>query len=233
VTAELDRGFDGLAALGSADPVLGYARQAHTNAAGLRRALAGAIPPGAPGYPDSVLGDRLRAVSRLLRAGLGLRAATVDAQLDFDTHAGQVDSFTPRLASACQALAAFQADLEAAPGGLADRVITLVWSEFGRRPEQNGSLGTDHGAAGVAMVIGTQAAGGIIGGFPGLAALDAEDNLLPTADFRAMYASLLEGWLGADGSQIIPTAPAVRYALTSPPAPLSMATPMLRGAPSQ
>jgi uncharacterized protein (DUF1501 family) len=214
VTAELDRGFDALAALRSADPVLRYARQAHANAAGLRRSLAGSLPPASPGYDDTVLDRRLQALARLLRGGLGIRAATVDAQIDFDTHAGQVDSFATRIGSACRAIAAFQADLEATPG-LADRVITLVWSEFGRRPEQNGSLGTDHGAAGVAMVIGTRAAGGIVGGFPGLAKLDAEDNLLPTADFRSLYASLLEGWLGVDAAQIVPTAPAARYLLTT------------------
>jgi uncharacterized protein (DUF1501 family) len=214
VTAELDRGFDALAALRADDPVLRYARQAHANAAGLRRSLAGTLPPGSPGYDDTILDARLQALARLLRGGLGIRAATVDAQIDFDTHAGQVDNFATRIGSACNAIAAFQADLDATPA-LANRVITLVWSEFGRRPEQNGSLGTDHGAAGVAMVIGPRAAGGIVGGFPGLAMLDAEDNLLPTADFRSLYASLLESWLGVDGARIVPTAPAARYALTT------------------
>ena len=194
--------------------MLRYARQAHANAAGLRRSLAGTLPPRSPGYDDTILDARLQALARLLRGGLGIRAATVDAQIDFDTHAGQIDNFTTRIGSACNAIAAFQADLDATPA-LADRVITLLWSEFGRRPEQNGSLGTDHGAAGVAMVIGTRAAGGIVGGFPGLAKLDAEDNLLPTADFRSLYASLLESWLGVDGARIVPTAPAARYALTT------------------
>ena len=61
--------------------------------------------------------------------------------------------------------------------GIADRVLTLVWSEFGRRPEENGSVGTDHGAGGVAMLLGTRVRGGQLGAFPGLASLDADGNL--------------------------------------------------------
>ena len=81
-----------------------------------------------------------------------------------------------------------------------------MWSEFGRRPEENGSLGTDHGAAGCAFVIGSKAKGEMVGEFPGLASLDADDNLRVTSDFRGMYCSLLEQWLGYDAEAIIPGA---------------------------
>jgi uncharacterized protein (DUF1501 family) len=81
-----------------------------------------------------------------------------------------------------------------------------MWSEFGRRPEENGSLGTDHGAAGCAFVIGSKAQGEMVGEFPGLATLDPDDNLRSTSDFRAMYCSLLEQWLGQDAGPIIPGA---------------------------
>ncbi|UUY06361.1 DUF1501 domain-containing protein [Svornostia abyssi] len=101
-------------------------------------------------------------------------------------------------------LLAFQRDLEAR--GLADRVLTLVWSEFGRRVEENGSMGTDHGAAGVGFIMGTRASGRMIGEFPGLAKLDPAGNLRATSDFRAVYSSLLEQWLGADAAAIIPGA---------------------------
>jgi uncharacterized protein (DUF1501 family) len=101
-------------------------------------------------------------------------------------------------------LLAFQRDLEAR--GLADRVLTLVWSEFGRRGEENGS-GTDHGAAGSAFLIGSRARGTMVGEFPGLAnGLDEDGNLRPTADFRGVYSALLEQWLGADASPVIPSA---------------------------
>ena len=89
--------------------------------------------------------------------------------------------------------------------GLADRVLVNVWSEFGRRPEENGS-GTDHGAAGLSLLVGTQAKGTLVGEFPGLATLDEDDNLRHTTDFRAVYCSLLEQWLGVDATGIIPKA---------------------------
>jgi uncharacterized protein (DUF1501 family) len=84
-------------------------------------------------------------------------------------------------------------------------VLTLVWSEFGRRPEQN-ETGTDHGAAGTAFVIGTRARGEMIGEFPGLTQLDDDDNLRNTSDFRHLYCSLLEQWFGVDAGAVIPGA---------------------------
>ena len=81
-----------------------------------------------------------------------------------------------------------------------------MWSEFGRRPEENGSAGTDHGAAGCAFVIGSKAKGEMVGEFPGLAKLDGNENLRVTSDFRGMYCSLLEQWLGYDAAPIIPGA---------------------------
>jgi uncharacterized protein (DUF1501 family) len=98
---------------------------------------------------------------------------------------------------------AFQRDLEAR--GLADRVLIEMWSEFGRRPEENGG-GTDHGAAGLAFLVGQHAGGTMIGGFPGLTSLDEDDNLVHTADFRTMYCTLLSDWLGVDPGPIIPGA---------------------------
>jgi uncharacterized protein (DUF1501 family) len=88
-------------------------------------------------------------------------------------------------------------------------VLVHVWSEFGRRPEENGS-GTDHGAAGVGFVIGSRASGQMVGSFPGLldSQLDQADNLRATSDFRAAYRALLEQWLGVDAGEIIPNAAA-------------------------
>jgi uncharacterized protein (DUF1501 family) len=80
-----------------------------------------------------------------------------------------------------------------------------VWSEFGRRPRENGS-GTDHGAAGSAFLIGSRVRGQMIGQFPGLATLDPQQNLRSTADFRALYCGLLEQWLDTDASEVIPGA---------------------------
>ena len=101
-------------------------------------------------------------------------------------------------------LVAFQRDLESR--GLADRVLVHVWSEFGRRAEENGSLGTDHGAAGIGFVIGSRVRGGMIGEFPGLGRLDAQGNLRPTCDFRGVQSAILEQWLGTDADAVIPGA---------------------------
>jgi uncharacterized protein (DUF1501 family) len=85
-------------------------------------------------------------------------------------------------------------------------VLVHVWSEFGRRAQENGSDGTDHGAAGASFVIGTRAAGTLIGEYPGLQKLDPQGNLRATSDFRGLYSALLEQWLGADAEAIVPGA---------------------------
>ena len=103
-----------------------------------------------------------------------------------------------------EAIAAFQADLDAR--GLADRVLVHVWSEFGRRAQQNGSGGTDHGAAGVSMVIGSRVAGRMVGEWPDLGHLDVNGNQRENTDFRSLYCSLLEQWLGTDAARVIPGA---------------------------
>jgi uncharacterized protein (DUF1501 family) len=79
----------------------------------------------------------------------------------------------------------------------------VVLSEFGRRAATNGSLGTDHGRAGTAFVIGENVKGGVIGAAPSLSDLDANGNPVPSVDFRTLYASVLSGWLKADDSAVL------------------------------
>jgi uncharacterized protein (DUF1501 family) len=157
-------------------------------------------------YPEGDgewFGDSLASLAAMLQAGLPIRCAALSAPGGFDTHDNQAESFDADLKLAADSIAAFQADLEAR--GLADRVITLVWSEFGRRPEENES-GTDHGAGGAAFVVGTQVRGEMIGEFPGLAQLDADENLRASSDFRALYCSIVEQWFGVDAAAVIPDA---------------------------
>jgi uncharacterized protein (DUF1501 family) len=85
-------------------------------------------------------------------------------------------------------------------------VLTFVWSEFGRRPMANKSLGTDHGAGGIAWVQGPRAVNGLLTEYPSLTDLDPEKNLKVTVDFRRVYASLIAQWLGTDPAEIIPGA---------------------------
>jgi uncharacterized protein (DUF1501 family) len=123
----------------------------------------------------------------------------------YDTHSDQPEQLAEGLKVTSESVLTFQRDLEAR--GLADRVVTLVWSEFGRRAEENGSDGTDHGAAGTAMVIGSRVRGGLVGELPSLrTGLDGDGNLKATVDYRSVYCSLLEQWLGTDAGAVIPNA---------------------------
>jgi uncharacterized protein (DUF1501 family) len=161
----------------------------------------------ATGYPTgSQFADRLRQLAFLAAQPLGVRLATVDAHADFDTHGGQPATLERILAEVSASLAAFQTDIEAR--GLGDRVLTFVWSEFGRRVKGNESLGTDHGAGGIAWVQGTRAASGMLTEYPSLTDLDAKQNLKVTIDFRTVYVSLIEQWLGTDPNVVIPNAAA-------------------------
>jgi uncharacterized protein (DUF1501 family) len=110
----------------------------------------------------------------------------------FDTHSDQAPVHANLLQQLGDALAAFTEDLQL--HGHGDRVATLVFSEFGRRVQENSSRGTDHGAAAPVFVIGNQVKAGIIGPHPRLDDLDEGDLKFHT-DFRAVYASLLTTWL--------------------------------------
>ena len=145
----------------------------------------------------------LQGLAAMIAAGLPLRCVALEATGEYDTHASQTSALTPALTSTAASLYAFQRDLEAR--GIADRVLTLVWTEFGRRAEENGSGGTDHGAAGTGFLIGTRAAGTQVGEYPGLATgLDKDGNLKATSDFRGVYAGLLEQWLQFDAERVLP-----------------------------
>ena len=109
----------------------------------------------APATARPSFDQRMSTLAWLIRSNLGLRVACISYDDGFDFHDTQVEAPGAEHDKLSRDLSAFQADLEAR--GIADRVITLVWSEFGRRVEDNdsGGGGTDHGAGGLAMVIGT------------------------------------------------------------------------------
>ena len=201
----------------TSSPALAAARQTYANAFRVRDQLQplrvddkNPLPPTPLEYPDTNLGKGLKNLARMLGAGFGTRVAAMSVG-GFDTHDGQAAEHAELLTDLGDSLLAWQADLGAR--GLSGRVITLVWSEFGRRPEDNESLGTDHGAGGLVMVVGDRANGGIRSEFPGLARLDEDDNLLVTTEFRTVYASLLESWLGVEAGRILPKIDAARIPL--------------------
>jgi uncharacterized protein (DUF1501 family) len=162
-------------------------------------------PVAYPSSDDNDFPKRLAGLAAMLGAGLPMRCIALSAPGDYDTHSNQPDELAKGLELTAASLAAFQRDLEAR--GLADRVLTLVWTEFGRRAEENGSSGTDHGAAGAAFLLGTRVRGQMVGEFPGLSSgLDEDGNLRPTSDFRGVYCSLLEQWFGVDAAAVVPDA---------------------------
>jgi uncharacterized protein (DUF1501 family) len=202
---EMFRSFARFGSLPSDSPGLAQVRRATSQTDKLRQDLAGVGEFSSPvSYPETSFAHKLAGLAAYIAVGLPLRVVTIRASGGYDTHADQATDLERNLRETCEGLLAFQRDLEAR--GLADRVMVELWSEFGRRPEENGSLGTDHGAAGNAFVIGSKAQGQMVGEFPGLTKLDENDNLRVTSDFRGMYCSLLEQWLGYDAEAIIPGA---------------------------
>jgi uncharacterized protein (DUF1501 family) len=199
----------GRARKASRDPAVAQAARAAAFSGGVRTALAPFGKDGEPtytpraAYPQSEerFPRRLAGLAAMLAAGLPIRCATLNAPGAWDTHADQAGTLTENLTITADSLFAFQRDLEAR--GIAGRVLTLVWSEFGRRAAENGS-GTDHGAAGIGFVIGTRASGRMVGEFPGLATLDPQGNLRATSDFRGLYAALCADWFGVDPAAVLP-----------------------------
>jgi uncharacterized protein (DUF1501 family) len=138
-------------------------------------------------------GQQLAITSRLIKGKLGtkLYMVTLDG---FDTHAAQPGAHTALLQTLSDNLQAFYNDL--AIDGFDQDVLSFTFSEFGRRIQQNASLGTDHGAAAPMFVAGPALEGnGLLGGLPSLTDLDQNGNLKHQVDFRSIYAALMEYWL--------------------------------------
>jgi uncharacterized protein (DUF1501 family) len=150
-------------------------------------------------YPESGLARRLKTVAQLIDAGLGTRVYYLDLD-GFDTHANQAAAHTALLTELSGALSAFVNDLD--QHGHGKRVMTMTFSEFGRRVRENASQGTDHGAAAPLFVAGGRVKTGLIGKHPSLTDLD-DGDLKHTADFRGVYAAVLEQWLGVPSEPVL------------------------------
>jgi len=132
--------------------------------------------------------------------GLGLRIGYVTLG-GFDTHVGQVQRHDTLMITLAEGLSAFYQDLT--QHGKADNVVIMTWSEFGWRVEENGSLGTDHGTAAPLFVLGNAVNKGIYGEPPALNNLDNTGNLKYTVDFRSVYATVLDRWVGASSKDVL------------------------------
>jgi uncharacterized protein (DUF1501 family) len=192
----LSAGADPRRALGQeepADELTAFVRRSMLDAYATADRLAErAGPADASGYTGTLLGSHLQLVARLLKVGLDSRVFYV-VQSGYDTHSRQLPSHAGLLGDLSRSLRAFLADLAAAR--LAERVAVLCFSEFGRRVQENGSAGTDHGTAGPVFLAGPGVKAGVVGEAPSLVDLEAGD-LKMGLDFRRIYASVLEDWLG-------------------------------------
>jgi uncharacterized protein (DUF1501 family) len=150
-------------------------------------------------YPATALGRHLQLVARLIKLGVGTRVYYAP-QDGYDTHVGQFYPHGELLSDFSGAVGAFLGDLKAAQ--LADQVVVLAFSEFGRRVQENGSAGTDHGAAGPVFLAGGKVRGGLIGDHPSLSDLD-EGDLKMSIDFRSVYATILTDWLGIEAAAVL------------------------------
>ncbi len=156
-----------------------------------------------PVYPTTPvqgrLAIRMEVIARLINSGFGTRVFSV-LWGSFDSHSDQPAQHRDRMIEFDEAIRTLFEFLE--PEWL-DRVLVIANSEFGRRLADNDSQGTDHGAAGLAMAIGSNVRGGLYGQRPSLTNLTRQGNLIPTVDFRQIHATVLEDWLDADSGQIL------------------------------
>src|ERR1700694_2541456 len=146
------------------------------------------------------LAAALQLAAELIVTGTGVKLLHVTLG-GFDTHYTELNRHDDLMGYLDSAVGAFYKDLAA--HGMADKVLIATWSEFGRRPKENASGGTDHGAAAPLLLIGDPVKGGLYGEAPNLTNLDATGNLKYAVDFRSVYQEILGGHLGAGSSQIL------------------------------
>jgi uncharacterized protein (DUF1501 family) len=193
---------------GNANPLPDFLRRAtldaSAGAARLRAVLEGAAATGPAPYPGFPLARTLQSVAQLIRAELGIRIYFAELGGGgiggFDTHAGQAANQGALLRELSESVAAFLDDLRR--DRLLDRVWLMTFSEFGRALSENGRRGTGHGAAAPVFLAGGGLKGGLVGPHPSLVDLDADAPKFHT-DFRRVYATVLDRWLGFDSLAVL------------------------------
>jgi uncharacterized protein (DUF1501 family) len=159
---------------------------------------------GASGYPAFGLAADLRTIARLIRAETGIRIFCAELGGGgiggFDNHANQLGNHCAVLHQLSESVAAFVDDLRR--DGLLKRVLLMTFSEFGRTLKENGRRGTGHGVAAPVFLAGGKLKGGLVGSHPSLTDLD-NGALRYHTDFRQVYATVLERWLGFDSRAVL------------------------------
>jgi uncharacterized protein (DUF1501 family) len=150
-------------------------------------------------YGNNPFAEGMKLIAQVIAADLGTRIFYISLG-GFDTHANQAAVHANLLAMLDEGVTSFYNDLERM--GKADQVAVMTFSEFGRRVQENGSAGTDHGTSLPMFVLGGGIKGGIYGNNPNLTDLENGDLRMQT-DFRTIYASVIRNWLGADPGKVL------------------------------
>lgn len=183
------------------DTQIDFLRRTALDAMASARQIRDASRAGRPqvDYPQTALGRQMATVASLIAGGMDTRVYYV-SQDGYDTHANQANSHERLLGEFAGAVSAFQRDLQ--KRGFGDRVLGMVFSEFGRRVQENGTGGTDHGQAAPMFLFGQPAKGGLHGDHPSLSQL-AKGDLRFGIDFRRVYATVIQDWLGVPAAQVL------------------------------
>ncbi len=199
-------GFNGMANGARTDtPIMAAARKGLLDASHFARHL-GALPDVTEGYPGHELAQSLAMAARLLSANIGTRIIHVNHGQNFDTHENHLDHHANNMTALDESVDAFLRDLEAR--GLADKVLVMTTSEFGRRATDNGSTGLDHGAASVALLMGAVKPG-LYGQYSSLTKLDDNENLMATTNMIDYYGTVAQDWFGVHATDVLEGSPTV------------------------
>ncbi len=151
-------------------------------------------------FPKTPFGNQVRTAAQLVASNAGM--ATIRLTLGgFDTHAGQLGTQAGLLKQLADGLAALKDVMTELSRW--DSTMVMTYSEFGRRPKENQSGGTDHGTANAHFVLGGRVKGGLYGQAPALARLDGNGNLAFAVDFRSLYATVIDKWWSGDSARIL------------------------------
>ncbi len=185
-------------------PLLQFLRRADSDAHAKSERIEAALQTPGGDYPPFGLARDLRTVAQLIRADIGIRIFFTELGGGgiggFDNHANQLGNHCALLNQLAESVAAFIYDLKR--DKQLDRVLLMTFSEFGRTVKENGRRGTDHGAAAPVFLVGGRVKGGLVGPHPSLTDLD-KGALKVHTDFRRVYATVLDRWLGFESQPVL------------------------------
>jgi uncharacterized protein (DUF1501 family) len=185
------------------NPLLGFVQSSSANSRVMSKRIK-AVSTSHSNYPSFKLAQNLHTIAQLIRADVGVRVFFTELGGDgfggFDNHANQLGNHCALLHQLSESVGAFIRDLQ--KQNLLDKVLLMTYSEFGRTVNENGRRGTGHGAAAPVFLAGGQLKGRLIGAHPSLTDLH-KSSLKHHTDFRQLYATALDTWLGVDSKAVL------------------------------